>query len=328
MDGMGKLLTLTLLSLWTALQGKSGTLVEDFALDPKSSGWSVFGAADLFRWDATNQSLHVTWDSSRTNSYFCRSLGTILTSEDNFQLSFDLTFEDYASGTTAGKAGAFEAAIGLLNLDQAMSPSFSRGAGRNATYGPRNLVEFNFFPAFGSFLPTIAQVIVGTNYTDWFFNHDNLQPMAPGQTFSVVMLYSAQTRTLTTTVSNNATQYGPTQEILVPANVDFRVATLSISSYSDVRSLDSLLAHGSVDNIRLVVPPPPVLDLVGNFKAGEWTVQFLSRDHWLYDMERSTNDEIWSTVTTKTLGTGDWMFLTDSSPPTSLARYRVRSQRP
>lgn len=319
---------LALLGLLAGLPTVAGSFSEDFSAKPVASGWRCHGDTNLFQWDAAHQNLRVTWDSSRTNSYFHRPLGTILTDKDDFQLSFDLTFEDYAGGVTPGKPGAFEAAVGFMNLDQAMHPDFSRGAGRNATYGPRNLVEFDFFPAFGSFLPTIAQVIVGTNHNDWLFNHDNLQPMSPGQTFRVEMNYAAAIRILTTTVSHHAAQYGPTQTILVPPSVVFRVATLAVSSYSDVRSQDSILAHGTVDNFQVVTPPPPVAGLFGSLLDGQWQVQFSSRSNWLYALERSIDWTTWAVLTTNTPGNGAVLLLTDPSPPATGAGYRVRAQRP
>jgi hypothetical protein len=303
------------------------TFTEDFATNPAANGWQCFGNTNLFQWDRTNQNLRVTWDSAETNSYFHRPLGTILTPEDDFQLSFELTFEDYAGGVLPGKPGAFEAAIGLLNLDQATRTNFFRGAGRNAL-GPLNLVEFNFFPAFDVFLPTIAQTIVTTNHTDWLYNHDNLQEMTPGQTFRVNMNYVAAIRTLTTVVTNNAAQYGPTQTIVVPASFDFRVATISISSYSGAYSLDSLLAHGIVDNFIVVTPPPPVENIVGSFVGGDWKIQFISRTNWFYTLERATDFESWVAVTSPTPGNGAMLVLTDTNPPASDACYRVRANRP
>ncbi len=186
------------------------TFTENFSSDPGANGWRVFGNTNLFRWDSTNQNLRVTWDSSQTNSYFYRPLGTILTRDDDFQLSFDLTFSDYASGVTVGKSNSMPAAVGLLNLDQATQTNFLRGTGVNGTYGPKNLVEFDFFPSFQTFSPTIGQVVVSTN-NQWLINHDNLQEMTPGETFHVTMNFVAATHTLATTVSDSVDQYGPTQ---------------------------------------------------------------------------------------------------------------------
>lgn len=315
---------------WLVLPATNAvTFTENFSSDPATNGWQIFGNTNLFQWDSTNQNLRVTWDSSQTNSYFYRPLGTILARDDDFQLSFDLTFEDYAGGVRPGKLGAFEAAIGFLNLDNATHTNFSRGAGRNATYGPRNLVEFDFFPTFGSFLPTIAQAIVGTNQNDWLFNHDNLREMTPGETFRVTMNYAAATQTLTTTVSNNAAQYGEPQIIVVTgSNFDFRVATLSISSYSDVRSQDSILAHGIVDNVAVVVPPPPVQNLSGGFLGANWQAQFTSRSNWVYVLERTTDLAVWTEASTTISGNGATLTLADTNPPEGIAFYRVRANRP
>ena len=208
-----------------------------------------------------------------------------------------------------------------------MHTNFSRGAGINATYGPKNLVEFNFFPAFDVFLPTIDQVIVSTN-NNWLYNDDNLMEMTPGETFRVMMDYVAATRTLTTVVSNNEAQYGLTQTITVPANFDFRVATLSVSSYSDVRDIGSVLAHGTVDNFAVVTPPPPVENLTGRFAGAEWQVEFTSRTNWVYTLERSTNLCAWNVVGPTVPGNEALLALTDTNPPAGNAAYRVRGNRP
>jgi hypothetical protein len=307
------------------------TFTEDFSAAPANHGWQVFGDPNLFAWDGVNQNLRVTWDSSKTNSYFHRPLGTVLASDDDFSLSFELLLEDYAIGTTPGKLSTFEIAIGLLNLDQATQTNFFRGAGVNATYGPKNLVEFNFFPAFDSFLPTIDQVIVSTNNA-WLYNNDNLSDLTPGETFQVCLTYMTADRTLTTTISNNAAQYGQTQTIVVPANFDFRVGTLSISSYSDAGQppffAGSILAHGIVDNFTVTVPPPPVANLSGGFLGANWQVQFTSRPNWLYTLERTTNFTAWESASAATLGNGSTLTLPDVSAPSTNAFYRVRATRP
>lgn len=306
----------------------AATFTEDFSNEPAANGWQVFGNTNLFHWDRTNQQLRVTWDSSQTNSYFHRPLGTILTRADDFQLSFDLTFADYAAGVRPNKPFAFPAAIGLFNLDNATHTNFSRGAGINATYGPRNLVEFNFFPAFDVFLPTIAQVIISTNNV-WLYNHDNLLPLTPGETFRVTMNYVAASGTLTTTVSNQAGQYGQTQTLTVSAaGFDFRVATFSISSYSDVRSQDSILAHGIVDNVTLVVPPPPVTDFAAGFAGGAWQAQFTSQTNWFYMLERTIDLATWTAASATAPGNGTTLTLADTNPPAGNAGYRVRANRP
>jgi hypothetical protein len=303
------------------------TIAEDFSTNPLTRGWSIFGNTNLFQWDRTNQNLRVTWDSSQTNSYFHFPLGTILTRGDDFALSFNLSFSDYVSGTNPNKPFAFQAAIGFLSLAQATLTNFCRGAGVNATYGPKNLVEFDFFPALDMFQPTIAQAVVSTN-NSWLYNHDNLLDLTPGQLFQVVMMYTASGRTLVTTVTNNGAQYGPTQVITVPTNSDFRVSSFSISSYSELRADGSILAHGTVDNIILNVPPPPVLNFTGAFSNGSWCAQFLSRSNWIYTLEKSLDFQSWTNASTSLLGNATNLTLLDSGPPAGRAWYRVRATRP
>jgi hypothetical protein len=304
------------------------TVVEDFSTNPLARDWRVFGDASLFHWNATNQNLEVTWDSSHTNSYYYLPLKTILDKDDDFSLSFDLEFLGYASGTTSNKPYAAEAAIGLLNLDNATQTNFSRGSGVSAAYGPENLVEFDFFPSFSTFLPTIAQVIVSTNNT-WLYNHDNLLDMPPGDLFHIEMDYAAATRTLTTVTTLNGSQYGATQTIQVPTNgFDFRVAAFSVSSYSDQNSASSIHAHGVIDNIVVTTPPPPVQNLIGKLANTVWQVTFLGRSNWLYTLERTVDFSAWTNVSATVSGNATNLVLQDTNPPTDQAFYRVRAERP
>jgi len=308
----------------------AATIAEDFSTNPLAHGWSIFGNTNLFHWNNTNQNLRVTWDSSQANSYFHLPLGTILTRSDDFSLSFDLEFIDYVIGSSPGKSGTFETAIGLLNLDQARLTNFFRGAGVNAAYGPKNLVEFNFFPAFDNFLPTIDQVVVSSSNV-WLYNDNNLLEMTPGETFRILMDYVAATRTLTTIISNNAVQFGQTQTILVPTNFDFRVTAFSVSSYSDAIQPPppgSILAHGTVDNISITVPPPPVMNLTGAFSNGVWRAQFTSCTNWSYSLERATEFQSWTNVAASVSGPPPTMILSDTNPPPGRAWYRVKAQRP
>lgn len=309
---------------------RAATFDENFAVDPTTRGWQIHGDTNQFTWDHLSQKLHVIWDSSKSNSFFHRPLGTILTSEDDFSFSFDLTLDDYTIGTTPGKSSTFEIAIGLLNLAQATQTNFFRGAGVNATYGPKNLIEFNFFPAFDFFLPTLGQVLVSTNNA-WLYNDDNLLDLTPGETFQVHLSYAAAARTLSTSISNNATQYGQTQTIVVPANFDFRVSSLAISSYSDLIQpppAGSILAYGTVDNISINVPPPPLAQPTGAFAGTTWQLQFLSQTNWSYGLERTTNFATWETLPASVAGNGATLILTDAAPPPAHAFYRVTANRP
>lgn len=306
--------------------GRPATVTESFSSDPAARGWQVYGNTNLFHWNSAEQNLAVTWDSSQTNSYFYLPLGTILAREDSFRLSFDLEFQDYASGTTAGKPYDFPAAIGFLNLSNATQPNFSRGSGINSTYGPCNLVEFDFFPAFSIYQPTIGQVIVATNNSSWLYNHDNLLDMPPGQLFHVEMNYT--NRTLTTVVTNNGAQYGVTQTISVPTNFDFRCTAVSISSYSDQHAGGSILAHGTVDNLVFTAPPPPVQNFAGTLSNGRWSAQFSGRTNWLYTLERTTNFQSWTNAAALLATNAPNLSLQDSNAPAAGAFYRIRAERP
>jgi hypothetical protein len=303
------------------------SLTQDFSSDPIAAGWRVFGETNLFFWDRTNQNLRVTWDSSQTNSYFFLPLGVMVTRDDDFQLGFDLSFEDYQSGTTPGKPYAFPAAIGFLNLNQAAQTNFSRGVGINATYGAKNLVEFDFFPAFDIYSPTIAQVVVSTNNA-WLYNHLNLLEMPPGDLFRIAMNYDSATHTLTTATTRNGLPYGQLQTIVVNSNYDFRVNAVSVSSYSDQHADGSMLAHGVLDNIVVTVPPPPVQNFSGNFTNGSWQAHFISQSNWLYQLERTVDFQSWTTVGGATPGNATNLFLLDESAIADKAFYRVKAERP
>jgi len=115
--------------LVVALSGRAATISEDFAADPAARGWRVFGDASLFHWNATNQNLEVTWDSSHTNSFYFLPLGTVLTHSDDFTFSFDVRLSDIRVGSTPGKSNEFEIAIGLINYRSATNSKAFRGAG-------------------------------------------------------------------------------------------------------------------------------------------------------------------------------------------------------
>ena len=96
--------------LVAASVGGAATITEDFSADPLQNGWQIFGDPNLFQWDSTNQNLAVTWDSSQTNSYFYKPLGTILAKSDDFSLSFDLQLNDIAW------SGSAELSVGLISF--------------------------------------------------------------------------------------------------------------------------------------------------------------------------------------------------------------------
>src|SRR4051812_19553679 len=93
----------------------AAVISENFSNDPLARGWKMFGDTNLFCWNATNQNLEVTWDSSRTNSFFRLPLGTIVSSNDDFSIAFDLRMHDIAIGTSSNKPDTFQIALGFVN---------------------------------------------------------------------------------------------------------------------------------------------------------------------------------------------------------------------
>ena len=309
-------LALAGLSLVSASRG--AIIVEDFSRNPLQDGWQVFGNANLFQWDSTNQNLAVTWDSSQSNSYFYHPLGTILTRDDDFSLAFDLQLNDAeASGYS------FELAIGFLNRAEATSTNFNRSTGENSP----DLVELVDFPAYSTVWPTF----IGTNSD---FNWNSASDYAiyapnPGDWYHIVMTYTASNQVMVTTITNFEQTSGVA--IIDPLDeyfTDFRVDTISINSYQDDGGGDSIYAQGVMDNFVVTLPPPPIQNLTGAFSNGVWQAQFCSQSNWLYALERTSDFQSWTNLCPATPGNATNLCLQDANPPADKAFYRVSASRP
>lgn len=312
---------------------EAATVQEDFAQDPVSRGWRVFGEASLFHWNAANQNLEVTWDSSRTNSYFYLPLGTILAKDDDFEVAFDLLLNDIAAGTTPGKPSTFQIAVALFDFAAAARSNFYIGSGVNPSTGPRSTVEFNYFPAM-DFDATFAAIAVSSNATPFLFSHDFPLALDLGVWHRITLSYTASNQTLAMTKTRAGVPYGATNIIRLGTNfIDFRLNALALASYSDAGQsppeyAGSVLAHGSVDNVLLNLPEPPVRNMTGSFTDDSWQIQFTSRTNWLYTLERTADFQSWKAVSPPTSGTGGVVMIDDTNTPAVNAFYRVRSARP
>src|ERR1044071_3767730 len=187
-------------------RANGASLVEDFSAEPGGRGWRSSGMASLFQWNRTNQNLEVTWDSSRTNSFFFRRLGTILTKSYDFSFGFDLRLSDIHYGTSAGKTDTFEIAIGLFNSSNITNANYFRGSGQNSTYGVRNLVEFDYFPDAG-FGATFSSTVVSTNNRIKPVHNFPLE-MTPNDLFRISFTYTASNQILHTTATKNGAPFG------------------------------------------------------------------------------------------------------------------------
>src|SRR5688572_27357601 len=155
---MLKIISFVLVALSCAAQEAPQTITEDFASDPLGRRWQSFGDSEMLRWNADAQNLSVTWDSSRSNSYFRIPLGTIMTRRDDFDVSLDLLLNDFAAGVHPQKPGTFQLAFGFQNFRDASQATFLRAAANSAP----NLVEFNFMPDTG-FGATVWPAVLSTN---------------------------------------------------------------------------------------------------------------------------------------------------------------------
>ncbi len=296
------------------------TLTENFSNNPLAHGWKNFGNTNLFHWNSTNENMEVTWDSTNQNSYFALPLGTVLAKDDNFSVSFDLKLNDAVIWNYGNQI-----AVGLLNWAQATNSNFSRANG----YAP-SVCEFDYFLDSG-YGDSIDATLIDTNgdFSHLFFAYDN-QTLVAGTIYQITLNHTAGSTNLSGAVYTNGVLISALP-FSFPANItDFRLDTLSINCYQDDGYGDSLLAHGTVDNFSVTLPPPPVQNLVGNFSGGQWQTQFQSRSNWLYSLEHSTDLKNWDTVTTGISSNTNAanLILVDTHSPVDKGFYRIRADRP
>lgn len=318
------------------------TLTEKFSTDPSQDGWQVFGDTNLFHWNSTNENLEVTWDSTQTNSYFYHPLGSTVTRNDDFSLEFDLNLSDIASGVEPGKTGPLQISFDFLNFTGATNTSFMRGS-----YGSvPNVAGFDYYTdgyyVFGdtiypSAAATVPSFISGVNSLDYapqtIAIYDNELPTH--QTIHISLSYTASNQTAVVSVLTNGVPFssGPGLALdgsngFADASDDFSVDTFCICSFSSSGDdYDSVLAHGTVGNVVVNVPPP-AQNLAGSFSNGVWQMQFTDHLGWLYTLQRATSFDSWTDVSASAAGNGTNLVLTDALPPTDKAFYRIRADRP
>ncbi len=306
--------------------------LEDFASDPSSRGWTIFGDDELFQWDSSADSLAMTWDSSHANSYFELPLGTVLTRRDDFRADLDLEFHDIAVGVGPEKVGTFQIAFGFLNRLNAHSPKFIRGTANDSP----NLVEFNYFPGEGRVDSTVWPAIFSThsmlNYRGFIdFNLFDLPIQTPLQ---ISLTYTASNETASITITSNGVLVGPvTSTKLIEEFTDFQVDTFALISYSDEGQpptdyVGSVLAHATIHRILVTTPPPPIVGMQGRRELTGWEVSFQSLTHWSYRLQASAQLREWESVGEATEGNGASLSLRDAFSPEAPSRfYRVVAER-
>jgi len=292
------------------------TFVERFSTDPMQGGWQVFGNTNLFAWDSTNHVLDVTWDSTKTNSYFYHPLGATFTRADSFCVLFDLQLTD----ATAFASGS-ELAIGLLNLSEATNAIFSR-----AYLSSPDLFEFDYFPAFvyeGKPYPASADATLLDAGANFYFAYDNLM-LNPGVTYQIFLVHLAGAGTISGEVFNNGQLMTSLSSVYDGRLGDFRLDTLSVNNYSDDGYGDSILAHGTVDHLAFASPLP--VEKIQAIAAGQ--VRFASDTNWLYSLEQTADFQTWTAAAPATFGNGTNLILQATNPPAGKSYYRVRADLP
>lgn len=297
----------------------------NFSQPPAQDDWQIEGDPSLFDWNAAGH-LDVTWDSSRTNSYFIHPLGTILGKDDDFKIAFDLTLKSISVGASPGKPDTFELAIGLINRADATSTNFFRGKGTGTV---KNVFELDYFPDNGlgaTVWPGVWSTNATLSYRD--SNDYTLIPLPLSQVLHFVMTYTATNRTLRTSIMAGGQTIGPINDlVLSPTFTDYRVDSFAICSYSDAFTTGSLLAAGEIDNVQLTTPPPPIdtVSLIRNQSA--WQLQFVSATNWFYQAEFTLDFNQWKTSGASMEGSGEQMIL----PVTAGERigfWRIHATRP
>lgn len=311
---------------------QSATLEEKFTTQP--TRWVSVGDTNLFHWDSAAGSLGVTWDSSKSNSYFALPLGATVTRQDDFWVSFDIRLSEVAAGINPGKSNPFQLAVGLLNLDAASQPAFLRGTG----FSSPDLVEFSYFPDPGGewmWGPSLTAMMADWTGTNW--SRGGFAPLAldTGAVYRVTMIFTALDQKLRTTLTKDGVGFADI-DVTQPVEtfVNFHVDHLAVMSYSeagqDPSYSGSILAHGTIDNVVITLPPPPVSNVFGALENGAWKVRFTGRAGWVYRLHRATpgqEPEWWSVVSPDIEGTSGTMTLTDAAPPQGGAFYRVEAAR-
>jgi hypothetical protein len=288
-----------------------GTITQDFSTNPLATGWEFHGDTNLFVWDAVNENLRVTWDSSKSNSYLRVPLPRTVTSEEDFAFSAELLLRDINIGVRPGYPGTFQIAFGLQHRTDADKTTFIRGTGADSP----NLVEFNYMPDSG-FGATVWPAMFPTNGAMNYSGAGDFSvfELPVGVKMEIALAYTASNHTATLTITTNGMLVGKvTDAPLVEVEKGFVLDAFAIASYSDAGQdpsyPGSILAHGVVDNIRIIPPPSPVRAARGTIVSGQWEHQVLTRKGWHYVLERTTGLAAWSDASTEAEGTGDWIKL-------------------
>lgn len=311
---MRKIRSLLLAGMVAASAVQAEIIQQKFTNDPAIDGWKIYGDTNLFQWNSSSNVLDVTWDSSRTNSFFYHPLGATYTKADSFCVVFDLKLKDVAA------IGYFQIAAGLCNFTNSTSAGFSRANG----YSP-DLFEFDYFPdGPQSYGPSIDATLVDANSSFYFAYETNR--MENDLTFHIVLIHQAGEAAVSGVVFTNGQVFTKLPLVGAYGADDFKLDTLAICNYTTTDDIygDSLLVHGTVDDLAFASPLP--VSAIKTTSAG--TIQFVATTNWLYTLQRTTDFQTWTNVATTTSPSQANLILYDPSPLTNAANYRVNADLP
>jgi hypothetical protein len=315
--------------LLCSLTVSAAVIQETFDADPATRGWRIHGDSDLFQWEAEAGKLRSTWDSDRTNTFYHLPLPTVLTRNDAFRFAFTLELESASLGESGG---TFQLALGLLRRSEAFQENFFRGAGVNPGLGPRSIVEFDYFPASATITPTLSLTAVATNNLRWATR--NLFPfeLPVGVPCRVEVSYQPDESLLSLAVTAAGEPLASGSVTLNASFGDFRLDAFSVTSYSGANQpagyAGEIHAVGTVDDIEIELPDPPVSRLVWSREGESVHVRTAILDGWQPRLLRSEDLVSWQPIDAEVHVKANEWLLVDPTPPVTSAVYRVILDRP
>lgn len=309
----------------------SETFEERFDADPAGTGWEVIGDRGLFRWDAAEGALAVTWDSSRSNSFHLRRLAAPVTVADDFAFGFRLRLTEHAVGVLPGRPGTFQIALGLVSTADAMDPGFLRGG----FPGARNLVEWVWFGGQpdGAIAASLSPVMVPSDgRLPWGYS-DTAAELETGLTHGFELAYTATNRSLRLRWTVDGVEQPEPAAVVVPRGfTGFRVDALSIHSYSDAgqdpRYAGSVRAQGWVDDVWWRGPGAPVDRVRLVTVEGGWKLVTRTRPGWRYRVQTSGDLKTWVDATPEVPGVDGDVEWAGFGPGEGHGFHRVEARLP
>jgi hypothetical protein len=306
---------------------RAESFLESFDADPTPHGWRPIGHTNLFEWNRTAGELSVTWDSSRSNSFFAYPLPSTLTKEDDFSFAFDLVLDSHAIGVNPARPSTFQIAAGFVRLADVTAANYVRGIAP----GPRNTVEWAWFGAGGAISASVSPAIIPSNGGFPWGYADSYLSLETGVRYRFELAYTATNRTARLSMTADG-QPGPAlSSVVLPSNfTDFAIDAFAISSYSEVGQHPlyggSVLATGRIDNVALTYPDAPV----GRIEFLDATAaRFTGRSGWRYQLEASGDLRIWTAIASQTATADGEVTLYDTRDAFFAVQfYRVKAVRP